>query len=235
MPEAPIPKPTTAPNTADQVRSKLGNFAAQSRDEKLLPIGERIPLNNGAVLERPNPKLIADLQRKDSRIKYFPADLEAAQSASMAYSYYRSVVDRLGDQVRADFPDTAVYVRGTLATLQTSYPFWGDHSAEEGSNMNTVLDILASGSDNGRDQVRVGDIKEDGKLNVETQEWLNNHYQSAMFEVDDVNDRDQTFPILLVYKPEAFAQQPSGRWNDLTGEPSKRVCAVYITDKVVYL
>lgn len=197
------------------------------------PVGERIPLVGGQVLETVNPALLTELQAIDPRVRYFPAHLEDARSADAGYAYHRSVVDRIGEQVARDFAGTDVLVRGTVAALCEPFSHWLNEQETGYLDMRTVIDILATGSDRESDRVRVGGINE-RQVNDQTVEWLNNHYRDAMIDIESQADRDQTFPVLLVYKPEAFAKPPGHGWNQLAGEPSQRIAAVYITDKVVY-
>ena len=97
--------------------------------------------------------------------------------------------------------------------------------------MNSVRDILASGTDSGSDEVRAGHLDPSGELNVETQEWLNNHIANALIELEGAQ-RDQVFPALLVYRMDAFTGRFRHGYNTLTGDPSQRLASLYITDKI---
>lgn len=192
-------------------------------------VGERIKLAFGAVLERPSAEVIAWLQARDPRVRYFPADVEAARQSMPTVAYAEAVSRRLGPQVQNDFPGVDVAVRGTVAALTESFAhdLW-----EDGADMRTVLDILASGSDSGADRTRVGHRVEEGELNYQTLGWLNTHSSAAYMELEG-SERDQVFPVLLVYPPEAFEGEAVHGWNQLTGDPGQRLAAVYITDRIV--
>jgi hypothetical protein len=216
------------------VPTQLGSLAVEATHQILDPIGERIPLANGRTLERLNPALLAELQANDPRVRYIPIDSEAAQQRStpqVAFSH--AVLGRMGKQVHADFPGIDVSVRGTVAALIEKFPFWNvEGHPDMSSDMHTVTDILQLGSDNGSDRVRVGGL-EDGELNSDTAEWMYNHISTVILEADRQQDSDQTFPVLLVYEPSAFAASPGHGWNRLTGQPDQRLAALYITDKLV--
>jgi hypothetical protein len=220
----------------DVVKLRTNNdLAMEAASQALDPIGERIRLANGSTLETLNPALLAELQARDPRVRYAPADREFLQQGFAAGqpAYSQAVLRPLSDQVRADFPDVNVSVRGTVAALNKRYPFWdvGGRS-DMSSDMSTVADILEHGSDNGSDSVRVGQVyEEDGELNADTAEWIYNHISVVSVEADP-EDAAQTFPVLIVYEPSAFEAEPTHGWNTLTGEPSQRIAAIYITDKL---
>lgn len=211
------------------------NAPAETFADTECPVGNRIPLTNGATLETPNQKVIEHLMAADSRVRYFATPNPAeAQETTRGMSFYRAVTDHLGAQVAHDFPDTRVAVRGTVAALTEGFPYWDDGSGTgKTEDMHTVLDMLLLGSDSGKDTVRVGEIEPDGSLNVETTEWLRNHFSVLMLELDD-DKRDQVFPALLVYKTDAFqAGDFQHGFNALSGPPADRLAALYITDKIV--
>lgn len=214
--------------------NQLGDLALEATNPVPDPVGERIPLTNGGTLERLNPELLAELQANDPRVHYISADLEAAQQSPAGQaSYSHAVLGRLSDQVRTDFPGIDVSVRGTVAALIKRFPFWDVKGHPNMSaDMNTVADILKLGSDNGSDMVQVGQVYEDGELNTDTAEWIYNHLFTVSMEADE-DDFAQTFPVLLVYEPSAFATSQGHGWNKLAGEPDQRIAAIYITDKIV--
>jgi hypothetical protein len=211
---------------------KFNDDPSAGANLNLPPVGDRVVLTNGAVLETPNADVITQLQAIDSRVHYFPTpDIEQAQSVSRGMAFYRGVVDHLGKQVVQDFPGTRLAVRGTTAALTERFPFWED--GDGNGDMNTVLDILQSGSDSGADRVRVGEIDPDGTLNAETQEFLGSHFTGLMLELDGIQ-RDQVFPALLVYRTDAFtAGDFRHGFNKLKDPPADRLAAIYITDKIV--
>lgn len=209
--------------------------------KKLAPIGERLLLSNGAILERPNPQIIELLQSHDPRVQYFHTDTSAlAKDIAPLQLYRKTIAEQIGYRVREDFPVLEedsyldnISLRGTVAALTTSFPYWPDDSGERVLPMNTVSDILTQGSDNGRDETGVGTITKAGEINRYTRDWINIHYDFAMQRLTG-EQRDQTFPILLVYKWSSF-EEPFFEVgvNQLIGKPSKRISALYITDKIL--
>lgn len=209
----------------------------------LSPVGERIPLPSGVVIERPHPLVIASLQAQDPRVHYFPTDFDSFKRNDDCYSikyledlYNKSVSSKIGYRVREDFPKGKLWGRGTVATVTSplAIPYWKRDSSfgtDTSLPLTSVNAILASGSDDGGDSAAVGSISEAGRLNSNTEVWLGFHYRRVSRKLS-AEQSDQIFPVLLVYKRRAFAHNPRFRFNELTGDPTKRVAALYITDKV---
>jgi hypothetical protein len=196
------------------------------------PIGERIPLKNGITLEKPSIEVLARLMDADSRVRYFetPSPDRAGQERP-GYAYYRAIAEPLGLQVREDFGDEPIAIRGTTAALEHSFPYWPDQTGHHEATLNDVLTILRSGSDDGQDQARVGFMTDEGEMNVETTEHLFTHWFGTHIELKDTPEGEQVFPVLIVYRPEAFEKLPVHGCNTFAGKPSERIAAIYITDR----
>jgi len=212
------------------------NSAPSSSLETLEPIGERTVLPTGSVLQTPAAATVEALQAIDPRVRYFSTDMALANAAPRNYEYYRGVVDTIGARVQQDFPGQDMAVRGTVASLTERFPFWYDGQTNTVYDMQSVLDILRTGSDTGGDTTMVGPIAPDGELNVETEEWLGSHIRRVVTELDGDPKLDRVFPVLIVYHPRAF-DDPTGwqthRTQQLTGGADERIVAIYITDKVL--
>jgi hypothetical protein len=196
------------------------------------PIGERVHLKNGVTIESPSAVVLEHLAAADPRVRYFPTpDIETAGEYSPGQTYYRAISDPLGRAVRQDFGEEAIAIRGTTAALEFSFPFWLDHSGQGTTACNDVLTILQIGSDDGRDEARVGFMTEDGEMNVETVEHLFTHWFGTYMELGKSPEGDQIFPVLIVYRHEAFAKPPLHGFNEFSAEPSERIAAIYITDR----
>lgn len=212
------------------------------------PIGEEIYIDQNTILQRLSPELLAQLQAQDSRVRYFPGIVPERDEQTepepfwesnrgTGHSYYSLVGNHVGAQIEKDFGGEEVLVRSTIATTIESFPWW-QSDTPEGRDVRTVLDILASGSDTGKDETRVGHII-DGELNYQTLEWLDSRIGSLLLDsrlsAEHQDDARQTFPIIIVYQKSAFKNGEARHgWNDLQGPPEKRIAAIYITDKVNY-
>jgi hypothetical protein len=201
------------------------------------PVGERIFLPNGAIVERPNPLIIELLQTADPRVHYFSTNIVSFLiDVAPKKLHYIAVSQKIGYQVKKDFPDEEVYVRSSVAPLidQSTFPYW-NRSWELGSipefPLNSVRDILSSGSDDGGESVVIGDIDSSGIMNAHSIEWLSMHY-TLINQKHQGEKIDQLFPILLVYKRSAFAENIDFGWNKLIGKPQERIAAIYVTDRV---
>jgi len=204
-------------------------------------LAPRVELPSGGELQRPNPEVIAWLQSQDNRVNYFPADLgRLTTGMSELQEYSLGIADPIGQRIYDDFAGEQVAVRGSTVALQESYPYKTNGSI----SMNTVLEILASGSDTGADTTRVGYIappKEGApaRLNAQTSEHLEEHMGSVAFRLglggkeEDLRNLDQTFPAVIVYDETSFSDKPSHGWRTLHGDPSGRIKAIYITDRVI--
>lgn len=196
------------------------------------PIGERIHLKNGVTIESPSADVLDHLMHADPRVRYFPTpDLELAGEEQPGQTYYRAISDPLGKAVRQDFADEPIAIRGTTAALEHSFPFWQSRTGNGLDSCNDVLTILQAGSDDGRDEARVGFMTDDGVMNVETVEHLFTHWFGTYIELGKGPEGDQIFPVLIVYRHDAFAKPPVHGFNDFAGEPSDRIAAIYITDR----
>lgn len=168
----------------------------------------------------------------------------AHSAGAQHYEFHRAVVDLLGAQVRHDFGDEPVAVRGTVASLTRSFPFFDEtppfseptDAAKE--DLQSVEAILRTGSDSGKDVTRVGFLDPDtGELNYQTAEWLaerHNFVDLGLLLEGKEQERSLVFPVLVVYRLGAFENgSPTNGWNTLAGSPEERVAAIYVTDKVV--
>lgn len=196
------------------------------------PVGDRVHLKNGVTIESPSVEVIERLQKADPRVRYFPTpDIEQAGEYGPGQTYYRAISDPLGKTVRQDFEGEDIAIRGTTAALEYSFPFWQDRSGSGLAPCNDVLTVLETGSDDGRDEARVGFMTDDGVMNVETVEHLFTHWFGTYMELGNSPEGDQIFPVLLVYKHDAFVKPPVHGFNEFAGEPSERIAAIYITDR----
>lgn len=196
------------------------------------PVGDRVHLKNGVTIESPSVEVIERLQEADPRVRYFPTpDIEQAGEYGPGQTYYRAISDLLGKTVRQDFEGEDIAIRGTTAALEYSFPFWQDRSGSGLAPCNDVLTVLETGSDDGRDEARVGFMTDDGVMNVETVEHLFTHWFGTYMELGNSPEGDQIFPVLIVYKHDAFAKPPVHGFNEFAGEPSERIAAIYITDR----
>lgn len=196
------------------------------------PIGDRVHLRNGVTIESPSSAVLERLMEADPRVRYFPTpDLEHAGEYNPGQTYYRAITDPLGRAVRHDFEGEDIAIRGTTAALEYSFPFWQDRSGNGLAPCNDVLTVLQAGSDDGRDEARVGFMTDDGVMNVETVEHLFTHWFGTYMELGSGPEGDQIFPVLIVYRHDAFAKPPVHGFNEFAGDPAKRIAAIYITDR----
>jgi len=219
------------------------------------PIGEEVKLDKSTVLQRLNPDLLSYLQSQDPRVRHFAGIVanRMAQTGSEfleggdgytfrwdeaeggRYDFYTVVGNHVGAQIEKDFEGEEVMVRSTIASTIKPFPWWQSENPED-RDVRTVLDILASGSDSGKDKTRVGHIV-NRQLNYQTLEWLDRRMGSLLLESNVggkyMDEARQTFPVVIVYHKEAFVDGRSGHgWNNLVGPPEERIAAIYITDKV---
>jgi hypothetical protein len=202
------------------------------------PIGERFHLPSGAIVERPNPLIITHLQAADSRVHYYATDQTTfMMDVDAMRLHHRAVSRKIEYRVREDFPDEDIFVRGTVGTLidPTTFLYWNRDWAV-GSNptlpLNSISEILANGTDDGGNHVGVGHIEDSGKMNDYSIDWLSIHYGNVA-QKHNKEDITQVFPILLVYRQDAFVDSPGLGYYELTGNPTERIAALYITDRVI--
>jgi hypothetical protein len=203
--------------------------------EHLPTIGQEIDLPSGGMLQTPHPDTLARLTHIDPRVRYFPTDMARADKASSGYEYYRGVTDVMHARIQEDFGGETVAVRGTVASLTEPFPFWARDDSGDKRHMQSVLDILRTGSDDGQDRARVSILTgDDGQLNSQTREWLYQRAWSVNHALRDKPEAARVFPVVVVYRKGAFRDgQPVHGWNDLGSDPEDRIAAIYITDKIL--